>query len=356
MQPTTSQKEMYDLFFIDQGTPTSDQRWQQLKNKFPHAQKRNTVQEALSQTFTKFAWIVDDDCVIDYDFSYVVPEWDEQYIHKFLQDNEKYLGIYLIPRSTQITNREWQYQFFTAKTKDLNINATTSIPSDIVFISYNESYADANYKRLLQSYPNAKRVHGVKGIHQAHIEAAKLVTTPMFWVVDADAELVDDFKLNYYVPKHDRDVVHVWRSCNPINDLEYGYGGVKLLPTKLTLEVDINSPDMTTSISKKFKAMEQVSNITAFNTDPYSTWRSAFRECVKLASKKLHGQVSKESEERLEIWCTKGEDKPFGKYAIDGATSGKWFGWKWQNAPSELAKINDYDWLKEHFNARHRED
>jgi len=131
---------------------------------------------------------------------------------------------------------------------------------------------------------------------------------------------------------------------------------VKLLPTKLTLEVDVNSPDMTTSISKKFKAMDQVSNITAFNTDSYSTWRSAFRECVKLASKKLHGQISKESEERLDIWCTKGEDKPFGEYALDGATIGKWFGLKWQNAPSELAKINDYDWLKEHFNARYNKD
>ena len=28
----------------------------------------------------------------------------------------------------------------------------------------------------------------------------------------------------------------------------------------------------------------QVSNITAFNTDPFNTWRSAFRECTKLAS------------------------------------------------------------------------
>jgi phosphoribosylpyrophosphate synthetase len=33
-----------------------------------------------------------------------------------------------------------------------------------------------------------------------------------------------------------------------------------------------------------------VSNITAFNTDPYSTWKSAFRECVKLSSKIIDRQ------------------------------------------------------------------
>lgn len=347
---------MYDLFFIDQKTPGSDFRWKEIKNKFPHAQKRESVQQAMADTFTKFAWIIDDDCDIFYDFDYNVPAWDTEYIHRFLQDNESRLGVYLIPKGTIITNREWQYQFFTGKTKDIDINATSSIPSDIVFISYNESFADINYEKLLKQYPNARRVHGVKGIHQAHIEAAKLVNTPMFWVIDADAELLESFSLDYYVPKHDRDVVHVWRSRNPINGLEYGYGGVKLLPTELTLEVDINSADMTTSISKKFKAMDSVSNITAFNTDPFSTWRSAFRECVKLASRKLHGQVSKESEERLEVWCTVGIDRPFGNYAIDGANTGKLFGQKWQDNPVELAKINDFQWLEDQFNARRIED
>lgn len=343
---------MYDLFFIDQKTPGSESRWQEIKKKFSHAQKRDSVQQALSDTFTKFAWIIDDDCTIFYNFDYIVPSWDKEYIHRFLQDNEKRLGVFLIPKGTNITKREWQYQFFTAKTKDIDINVTSSIPSEIVFISYNETFADENYQKLLNRYPNSKRVHGIKGIHQAHIEAAKLVSTPMFWVVDADAALLDNFNLDYYVPKHDRDVVHVWRSQNPINNLEYGYGGVKLLPTQLTLEVDITSSDMTTSISKKFKAMDTVSNITAFNTDPFSTWRSAFRECVKLASKKIHGQVSKESEDRLEVWCTTGKDSLYGKYAVDGANVGKLFGQKWQNAPSELAKINDFDWLKEQFDAR----
>ncbi|NCV63146.1 MAG: hypothetical protein EBW49_04310 [Betaproteobacteria bacterium] len=121
-------------------------------------------------------------------------------------------------------------------------------PYDIVFISYNEPNADANFKALRKRFPRAKRVHGVKGIHQAHIEAAKLVDTVMFWVVDGDAEITKDFYFDHQVSSYEKDIVHVWRSKNPINDLVYGYGGVKLLPTKLTLNMDVTKPDMTTSI------------------------------------------------------------------------------------------------------------
>ena len=64
------------------------------------------------------------------------------------------------------------------------------------------------------------------------------------------------------------DTVYVWKSINPINNLVYGYGGLKLLPKKLVLDIDASKPDMTTSISKNFIPMDIISNITAFNTDP----------------------------------------------------------------------------------------
>ena len=127
---------------------------------------------------------------------------------------------------------------------------------DIVFISYQEPNADENYNKLKNRFSRAKRVHGVKGIHQAHIAAAKKCFTKMFWVVDADALIVDDFNFNYEVDEYNLETVHVWRSQNPINDLVYGYGGVKLLPRKLTINMDTSKPDMTTSISSKFKAVK----------------------------------------------------------------------------------------------------
>ena len=50
---------------------------------------------------------------------------------------------------------------------------------------------------MLDRFPRAKRVDGVKGIHQAHIEAAKLCTTDPIWIVDGDAVIMEDFYFDY---------------------------------------------------------------------------------------------------------------------------------------------------------------
>ena len=217
---------------------------------------------------------------------------------------------------------------------------------DIIFISYNEPHADNNWNNLKTRFPYAKRVNGIKGIHQAHIEAAKIANTNMFWVVDADAIIVDNFDFSYVPSIDEQTYVHVYTSINPINDLQYGYGGVKLLPKELTINMDVNNTDMTTSISKNFKLMDEISNITAFNTGPFETWKSAFRECAKLASKIIVRQNEEETNERLETWTTVGHDREFGEYAIRGARAGMEFG---LSSGNDIQLINDFEWLKEKF-------
>jgi hypothetical protein len=211
---------------------------------------------------------------------------------------------------------------------------------DIIFISYNEPNADENFAQLCKRFPLAKRVNGVKGIHQAHIAAATKSFTKMFWVVDGDAEILDTFNFDYKVSEWDLDVVHVWRSRNPVNGLEYGYGGVKLLPKKLTINMNTESVDMTMSISTKFKTMKEVSNITAFNTDPFSSWRSAFRECCKLST-----SDDPEAILRLGRWCVVGNDLD----ALAGAHAGKKYGQENASNLEALAKINDFTWLQDQW-------
>ena len=220
---------------------------------------------------------------------------------------------------------------------------------DIIFISYNEPQADENFARLKARFPYAQRVSGIKGIHQAHIAAARKAFTKMFWVVDADAQVLDTFNFDHVVSDYDLENVHVWRSRNPINDLEYGYGGVKLLPKSLTQNMDVSKPDMTTSISTLFKAMPEVSNITAFNVDAFNTWKSAFRECVKLASRTIDRQDDVDTNYRLNVWCTRGIDRPFGREAIEGAVQGKQYGLENKDNNEALKMINDFDWLRERF-------
>jgi hypothetical protein len=309
--------------------------------------------DALQNSKTEMFWIVPDYATPVEDFKFdTYFSFDEKYErtvnHAYL--NGKYHdGIILCSKYAKFSKKEFDYKFISHK-KEVNIIVSKPNPFDIVFISYQEPNADENYKLLVEKFPNAKRIHGVKGIHQAHIEAAKLCKTDMFWIVDGDALIDSKFKFDYQVARWDKETVHVWRSINPINDLVYGYGGVKLFPRELTLNMDITEPDMTTSISSKFKAVEEISNITAFNTDPFNTWKSAFRECVKLSSKVITRQDDEETAERLFMWKLIGENRPFGKYAIAGAKAGEAYGSANKDNLEALKMINNFDWLQEQFN------
>lgn len=348
---------MYDIYFI--GQPTWH-RYKNLKQKYPTAKCAETVQEAKAKCLTKFVWIVYHDLDInpDFKFDYKVDEYSEEYTHVFLNErpwykDDFYDGIALMPKHSHHGPGEITARFYIHK-KHVPIVASTPRveETDAVFISYNEPNADENYQRILDRFPDVKRVHGVKGIHQAHIEAAKLCDSRVFYVIDGDAQLTDYFKFNYTPVRHNWDAVHVWRSENPVNGLVYGYGGVKLLPRQQTLDMDTTKPDMTTSISNKFVAVKKISNLTAFNSDPFSAWKGAFRECVKLSSKVIDRQKDDETNKRLRTWCTYTKpDAEYAEYALKGAKAGAAYGARMRNDKEALAKINDFDWLRERFDA-----
>jgi hypothetical protein len=339
----------YDLFYVS--TSKIDQNnWSIFKSRFPNAQKIeevNSIDEIKKKSFTKMFWIVWDDIIVkdDFNFEYEATKWDNEYVHVFKNGNH-FNGICLFPKTTTVTSKEFKYRFFINK-KEIDIHASDPVKRgsgfDIVFISYYEPNADENWNRLKTRFPRAKRIDKIKGIHQAHIEAAKQATSEMFWVVDGDAQIVDEFNFDYEDPE--KHTVHVWKSKNPVNDLEYGYGGVKLLPTDMTLNMDTTKTDMTTSISDQFKSMDQISNITAFNTDPFNSWKSAFRECVKLASRIIDRQEESETQIRLDRWCVVGSDTD----VIAGAIAGRKYGTENKNNTEALKKINDFNWLRDEY-------
>jgi len=319
--------------------------------------------QAIASSKTEMFWNIPTNVIpsTDFKFDFYFSQKDDEFTydrninHVFL-NGEFYDGITLFSTNSVITEREFTNRFIANK-KEWDIVASHPKPFDIVFISYNETTADDHYVKLLERFPRALRVHGVKGIHQAHIAAAKLATTEMFWVVDADAIIEDNFTFEFdYIPFYNvqsrkmlYSIVHVWFSKNPINNLIYGYGGVKLLPRELTINMSVYTADMTTSISNRFKAVPIVSNITAFNTDPFSTWKSAFRECVKLSSKIIDGQVSNETEDRLDAWCVLNNSAPYGVFAYAGALAGKQYGQENAGNLPALSLINDFDWLQTQF-------
>lgn len=228
---------------------------------------------------------------------------------------------------------------------------------DVIQISYHEETADENFEILQYYAPHAKRVQGVKGIFDAHKAAAEIAETNHFYVIDADAIIEEEFNFKFrpdvnkieYGHHPQTDCVYTWRSRNPVNDLVYGYGGAKLFPRRALLKAKRWNVDMTTTIGCPFVPKFQISNITAFNTNPFDTWKSAFRECTKLASSIIPNGDNIDNEYRLNIWCSRGKERPFGEYCLMGANQGREFGTYYRNDLKALKKINDFEWLKEQF-------
>lgn len=241
---------------------------------------------------------------------------------------------------------------------------------DVFFLSYNEPYADNNYKRLLEIAPHARRVNGVKGFAAAHQECARRSFTNNFYVVDSDALIVPDFdfsftpsKFNQFWGKPENECICVWQSINPINDLIYGHGGVKIIPKLPLLGPDKDVIDFTTGFGLNTRVFDTISNVTAFNYDEFTTWRSAFRECAKLSTNltnekflsevddvEIKDKILKETKHRLEVWTTKGADNQFGTYCIAGAKRGMEFGLEHKQDLDSLKLINDYEWTLNEFN------
>ena len=220
---------------------------------------------------------------------------------------------------------------------------------DIIFLSYDEPNADDNWQKLKRRYPQAQRVHGIKGIWEAHCECARISKSKHFFLVDGDSVLLSEFDVEKEINKMgllDGNTL-VWRSINPVNNLISGFGCPKLFPKKV-FEAPLNSIEISKANSKKYVRVPTIGTISHFNTSPLTAWRSAFRDCAKLA-----GGINGENEEnriyRLKIWCTKGEDKPYGKWAILGARAGKQFGESNWKCREKIQLVNDFDWLEQQF-------
>jgi len=222
---------------------------------------------------------------------------------------------------------------------------------DIVFLSYNEPNAAEHWELVKSRFPRARHVSGIKGIPNAHRTAAERCKTRYFWVIDADNIVHPDFDFSFRWRRSDerQDRVAVWKARNNVNGLEYGYGGIKLLPRRVVLEMPNNIVDFTTSISDHFFPMGEVASTTVINSSPFEAWKAGFRECVKLASGAIKSNHPEEDGQRAEQWMAITLDVPNANQCIEGAKAGYRYGWDNADDPKALAKINDWEWLQARF-------
>jgi hypothetical protein len=266
-------------------------------------------------------WMISDEMEIPStaDLSWKPSIWDSQYLHGWqcetstgsLIDGTK--GAWLIPRTVDAADNAFD------EIKICHDWICRAIPFDVFFISYHEPTADANFDLLRAKIPHAKRVDGVKGINNAHQRCAELAETSMFYTVDADTVTDPSWDFSFVPPFYDKRYLHVWHSRNPVNDLEYGWGGIKLWPRHVILDFSGKWLDFTTTVGN-IKIMPDVISTSAFNTDKLGAWRSGFREAVKLVYNIKNGDHM-ESLERLCVWINVARSVPYADDCRRGAAS-----------------------------------
>lgn len=217
---------------------------------------------------------------------------------------------------------------------------------DIIFISYDECIADKNFAILKQRFPHARRINGIDGIANAHIAASKKSNTRFFYVVDADAEVLDTFDFSYVPTEYEKDYVHIWPAINPAINEVYGYGGVKLFSNTFFREIKTQL-DFSTTLTKDIKIMDEPACITHFNSDAIRAFRGAFREAAKLFKTSNNPNVTHEMRHEAKIrlwqWLNPVEDVAFRKEICTGAAEGV----KHAQQYEDILFINDHKFMTE---------
>lgn len=219
---------------------------------------------------------------------------------------------------------------------------------DLFFLSYCESNAELNWQSLLARFPHAKRLHGVCGVYRAHALIAECAESNFYFVIDGDNEVDESF--HFDIPfEPQKNSLYVWRAKNPVNDLVYGFGGIKLYNRSLFASKKQTGADIATTITPHYVPVMEMASTTRFNSTPLESWRGAFRECAKLVQNLQKNSSDSASHKRLQTWLALGRERLNGSWCLLGAQQGVEFARQRLQQNLDLLPINDFAWLDQEF-------
>ena len=222
---------------------------------------------------------------------------------------------------------------------------------DIVYISNGEPDEEKWYDTLCYVSNNnggeVKWIRGVNGRTAAYQAAARASTTPWFFAVFAKIEVDVHFPWREWMPDYWQEPKHyIFNARNPVNGLEYGHQGVLAYNKRLVLEN--NTPGIDFTLSQPHESVPILSGTAHFNQDPWMTWRTAFREVIKLKHFDATAPTL-ENSHRLEVWCTQAKGN-YAEYCLKGAQDAVAY-YNEVDGDYELLKLSfEWQWLRERFN------
>ena len=207
---------------------------------------------------------------------------------------------------------------------------------DIVFISNGESNAEQNYKRLslLPKDNRLVRVDSINGRAAAYHAAARASTTPWFFAVFAKLEVDIDFDFAWQPDRMQQAKHYIFHARNPVNGLVYGHQAMIAYNRQLVLANPGVGLDFT--LDSPHEVVPILSGVAHYDTSPWSSWRTAFRECIKLKA----SLPDVESEYRLGKWLDVNSDE----------ADPQWSRWGAEDAVEYYDQVNgNFDALKKSY-------
>lgn len=210
---------------------------------------------------------------------------------------------------------------------------------DVVFISNGEPDERKYYDHTrYHAGRGVKWVRGVNGRMAAYKQAAKESSTPWFFAVFAKLEVDKDFDW-FWQPDYFQEPKHyIFNARNPLNGLEYGHQGMIAYNKRLVLETDVSGLDFT--LSKPHDSVPVLSGVAHFNQNPKMTWRTAFREVIKLKYF-MDTAPTLETQHRLKTWLSTAVGD-YAEWCLAGAADAVEY---YESVNGEYDKLMlSYDW------------
>ena len=220
-------------------------------------------------------------------------------------------------------------------------------PLDIIFLSNGESCADENYQHLLnltKDLPNrVVELRGVKGRVASQHAAANLSKTPWYFLVNAKLRVDENFDFSWQPNRMITAKHYIFTASNPVNGLEYGHQAIVANNKRLTLSTAGTKLDFT--LESPHEVINVNSGIGMFNTSAWDSWRTAFREVIKLKH-----ATDNESKARLNTWLTIAAGD-HSEWCLQGAKDAENYYNLVNGEFSKLKLSYDWEWLAEYYSS-----
>ena len=260
-------------------------------------------------------------------------------------------SVCVVPRDVKAHLRTQLYDYPYINAKDRAVFTEKNL--DIVYISNGEPDEQRWYDELLsvtkKSAADIAWIRGVNGRANAYKAAAAASATPWFFAVFAKLQVSSEFDWSwqpdyFQEPKH-----YIFNSRNPVNGLEYGHQGMIAYNKRLVLETVDSGLDFT--LSKAHEVVPLLSGVAHFNQNPWMTWRTAFREVIKL--KQFQSETpTVETAHRLKVWLNKAEGL-HSEWCLRGSADAVEYYDSVEGDFSKLMLSYEWNWLQTYYDSKY---